>query len=268
MKDYYKMGEIMKLYNIGRDSLKYYEKLGILNPKRDENGYRMYSVHDIWEINVIRELRILGFSMADIKNYFDYRSIETTMELLKKGEVLIDKEIEELLKYKKSMGQRILNILEVQKNINEKKPKIKIIPERKIFELKENILRTEDVDFMIKKLQRKHQEVLDILGNNRIAGILSMDKILEGIYGVFTAIICILDDEALQWDKTLPSGKYLVQNHQGDYYEILEVIKEMVDFANKKGLKIISDPMEIYRIDIHETNDPKEFFTEIQMLVE
>lgn len=34
MKQFYKINEISKLYNIGPDSLRYYEKLGLLAPKR------------------------------------------------------------------------------------------------------------------------------------------------------------------------------------------------------------------------------------------
>ena len=33
MKDYYKINEIARLYGIGVDSLRYYEKLGILKPR-------------------------------------------------------------------------------------------------------------------------------------------------------------------------------------------------------------------------------------------
>ena len=58
MKDYYKIGEISKIYGIGRDSLMYYEEIGILNPFRDSNGYRLYSITDIWKLNLIKELRI------------------------------------------------------------------------------------------------------------------------------------------------------------------------------------------------------------------
>ena len=43
MKDYYKINEIARLYGIGVDSLRYYEKLGILKPRRDTNGYRLYN---------------------------------------------------------------------------------------------------------------------------------------------------------------------------------------------------------------------------------
>ena len=37
MKQYYTIGEISKIYQIGTDSLRYYEKLGILSPRRGAN---------------------------------------------------------------------------------------------------------------------------------------------------------------------------------------------------------------------------------------
>ena len=69
MKDYYKIGEISKIYGIGRDSLMYYEDIGILKPFRDKNGYRMYKLSDIWRLNLIKELRSLNFPMKKIKEY-------------------------------------------------------------------------------------------------------------------------------------------------------------------------------------------------------
>ena len=56
MKDYYKIGEISEMYDMSRDSLMYYEKLGIIEPTREDNGYRLYSVSDIWRLNLIKEL--------------------------------------------------------------------------------------------------------------------------------------------------------------------------------------------------------------------
>ena len=68
MKQYYRIGEISALYNIGTDSLRYYEELGILKPRRDSNGYRMYSINDIRTLNILRELRAIGFSIVRLKN--------------------------------------------------------------------------------------------------------------------------------------------------------------------------------------------------------
>ena len=38
MKQFYKIGEISKLYQIGPDSLRYYEELGLLNRLEGKTG--------------------------------------------------------------------------------------------------------------------------------------------------------------------------------------------------------------------------------------
>ena len=83
MKQFYKIGEISKLYQIGPDSLRYYEELGLLNPTRGENGYRMYGLNDLWRLNVIRDLRKLNFPMEKnrrlhpfTKRFLNQRSIK------------------------------------------------------------------------------------------------------------------------------------------------------------------------------------------------
>ena len=39
MEKYFKIGEISKLYHIGPDSLRYYEKIGIQNGERPNTAY-------------------------------------------------------------------------------------------------------------------------------------------------------------------------------------------------------------------------------------
>ena len=66
MKDYYKINEIARLYGIGPDSLRYYERLGLLSPRRDTNGYRLYNLNDMYKLTVIRDLAEAGlFHGAD-----------------------------------------------------------------------------------------------------------------------------------------------------------------------------------------------------------
>ena len=67
MKKYYKINEIAKLYHIGVDSLRYYEKVGLISPKRDENQYRQYSIYDIWRLNVIRDMMNSTFPVIKSK---------------------------------------------------------------------------------------------------------------------------------------------------------------------------------------------------------
>ena len=94
MKHYYRIGEISSLYNISSDSLRYYEELGILKPKRGENNYRMYHIHDIWRLNVIRDLRELGFSMERIREYLNNRSLAGTEALLQEELTVIEEKMQ------------------------------------------------------------------------------------------------------------------------------------------------------------------------------
>ena len=81
MKDYYKINEIARLYGIGVDSLRYYEKLGILKPRRDTNGYRLYNLKDMYKLNVIRDLRRLDFSMQQIVDLLEKPAAEVSTAL-------------------------------------------------------------------------------------------------------------------------------------------------------------------------------------------
>ena len=96
MKHYYRIGEISRLYGVGPDSLRYYEELGILKPHRGENNYRMYHIHDLWRLNVIRDLRELGFSMAQIQDYLQNRTLSSTEELLTRELSVIQERVNKL----------------------------------------------------------------------------------------------------------------------------------------------------------------------------
>ena len=41
----YRISELALLVGLSRTALLYYEKLNLINGKRQENGYRVYSVH-------------------------------------------------------------------------------------------------------------------------------------------------------------------------------------------------------------------------------
>ena len=82
MKNFFKIGEISKLYGIGVDSIRYYEEIGIIKPQRSESGYRYYSIHDIWRLNVIRDLRSIGFTMEQIREYLDHHTVLSSISML------------------------------------------------------------------------------------------------------------------------------------------------------------------------------------------
>lgn len=268
MKDYYKIGEISKIYGIGRDSLMYYEEIGILKPFRDKNGYRMYKLSDIWRLNLIKELRSLNFPMKKIKEYLDDRNIESTKEILNKEIILIDEKIEELLSYKQNIMKRLNTINDELRNLKLYEIDLVYINKRKALELNANITKDEEFDFLIQKLQKDYENRFTILGNNNIGSSFCLDKIKQGIYNEFKSVFCFLEDEEEIYNIIFNEGYYLTLTYKGEYKNNKHHINKMFKYIEEKGYKIISDPIEIYKIDIHETEDINEFVTEIQIPVD
>lgn len=268
MKDYYKIGEISKIYGIGRDSLMYYEDIGILKPFRDKNGYRMYKLSDIWRLNLIKELRSLNFPMKKIKEYLDDRNIESTKEILNKEIILIDEKIEELLSYKQNIMKRLDTINDELRNLKLYEIYLVYINKRKALELNANITKDEEFDFLIQKLQKDYENRFTILGNNNIGSSFCLDKIKQGIYNEFKSVFCFLEDEEEIYNIIFNEGYYLTLTYKGKYKNNKHYINKMFKYIEEKGYKIISDPIEIYKIDIHETEDINEFVTEIQIPVD
>lgn len=268
MKDYYKIGEISKIYGIGRDSLMYYEDIGILKPFRDKNGYRMYKLSDIWRLNLIKELRSLNFPMKKIKEYLDDRNIESTKEILNKEIILIDEKIEELLSYKQNIMKRLDTINDELRNLKLYEIDLVYINKRKALELNANITKDEEFDFLIQKLQKDYENRFTILGNNNIGSSFCLDKIKQGIYNEFKSVFCFLEDEEEIYNIIFNEGYYLTLTYKGEYKNNKHYINKMFKYIEEKGYKVISDPIEIYKIDIHETEDINEFITEIQIPVD
>lgn len=268
MKPYYKIGEISKIYGIGKDSLMYYEELGILKPVRGENGYRFYSLHDIWRLNLIKELRALDFSMKKIKDYLDDRTITSTQSILNTEVALIDQKIEELLAHKENIKERLKDIEEVVEGIEPYHIQVKEMPKRKALILNANITRDEEVDILIQKLQKDYEDQFYILGNHNIGAVFDYEKVQQGICNVFKSVFCLLGEDAEIFNFKLEAGTYMSCHYTGAYKNNKNCMKQILEYIRKKEYTIIGDPLEIYKIDIHETGQEKEFVTEIQIPVE
>lgn len=68
MANHYKIGEVVKKLHISKETIRYYERIGLLtNPARERNGYRLYTESDIniiWFILIAKEF---GFTLKEIK---------------------------------------------------------------------------------------------------------------------------------------------------------------------------------------------------------
>lgn len=264
-KQYYKIGEIASLYGIGTDSLRYYEEIGILKPGRDDNGYRMYNIGDIRTLNILRELRSIGFSMGEIKEHLADFNVQKTLDLFKAEIQAIDKKTAELAALRKQLADRIEEIEDHRRTVPSPVPEVRSLPTRKILRLSENIYRDEDLDIVIKKLQKEYEDQLYIIGNGSIGSTIPLDKIAAGHYGHFTSVFYTTEDD--NFDASLPAGDYLCLTVKGPYQKIPSGWADLFAHMDANGLTAAGDPMELYIIDNHDTNDENEYITQLQVLL-
>ena len=78
----FKIGELSELFNVSVDSIRYYEKVGLLHPIRNTNNYRLYTVDDVRVMNTIRELLDLGFNTNDILKFEQDRTLSHMISML------------------------------------------------------------------------------------------------------------------------------------------------------------------------------------------
>ena len=61
------IGEVATATGMSRDTLRYYEKRGLLRARRNDNGYRDYAPEAVDWLKYIRTAQTLGFSLNEIE---------------------------------------------------------------------------------------------------------------------------------------------------------------------------------------------------------
>ncbi|MFA4858018.1 MAG: MerR family transcriptional regulator [Candidatus Margulisiibacteriota bacterium] len=264
----YTIGEFSKITGITAKALRHYHEIGLLSPERIDgiNNYRLYGEMQIESALMINELKVVGFSLEEIKGALaspaDQQSI---LKMLGAQKIKIGAEIQEshakLHKLEKLIQAREENkINNINLAIQEKN-----LPDLLIACIKHQG-RYKEVGPLFMKLGRA-------LGPN-IAGpamTLYFDEECREEDATYEAAMPIKQEvkkEGLAVRK-LKGGRAATLIHKGPYETIGQSYKKMIDYLKKKDMKLRIPSREVYlkgpRILF---NNPKQYVTEIQYMLE
>ena len=266
MKKYYKIGELARLYDISADSLRYYERLGLLSPKRTENHYRCYSLEDIWKLNVIRDLRRLGFPMEKIRQYLENCSVDTTLALLQEEAFMVDRQTRELKQLQQELQLR-RETIEKTRRTPEGRVAYLHYPKRGCLRIQEPFRQDAEADLLMQRLLNRSDDLTYIIGNNRIGSVLPLDQAGNGRFQAYSSMF-LIEPEASCCDFFLEEGVYASVFYHGSNRRNEEMIPVLLKAIRENGKIPAGDILELLWIDIHETSDPGEFVTELQVRTE
>lgn len=95
MKKKYRIGEVAKIKDIDAQTLRYYDKLGLLSPEiiDKSNGYRYYSIEQFMDVDCIKFFRMIGFSLKEMKEFKEITDIDESLNILKSKKDIFKEEI-------------------------------------------------------------------------------------------------------------------------------------------------------------------------------
>jgi DNA-binding transcriptional MerR regulator len=67
---FWRVGELAKAAGVSADTLRHYERKGLLRPQRSHNGYREYPEHAFERVRMIRQALAVGFTLDELREVF------------------------------------------------------------------------------------------------------------------------------------------------------------------------------------------------------
>ena len=90
-----KIQEVAKKYNLTSDTLRYYEKIGLIDPvAKDRSGHRDYSEADLYRIEFLKRMRLAGCSIEALQTFV--RLYDEGPQTIPQRQALLRNELERL----------------------------------------------------------------------------------------------------------------------------------------------------------------------------
>jgi len=105
MEKLYSIQEASQILGVSKDTLRYYDRIGIVSPFRGDNQYRKYSKNDLIDVMNIQIMKYADFSLDEIKGKFSFHRLESV-------DLAYYEEVAEFIDAKNKETRRKINHLE------------------------------------------------------------------------------------------------------------------------------------------------------------
>lgn len=243
----YKISDVANLFNISRQTLLHYDKIGLFKPKiiDKKTSYRYYIEEQLLDLAFIIGLKSVDFSLKEISEYFESQNSIESFNYLQKKLDTIDEKIYNLEKAKKLINSKKKEISIIMFDGIEK-PLIEEVEEKRGVAVE--ILHPKD-DFAIFSADAKLKNILkesNVDTSSRIF-IESSDNIIKGVYyhGDFLSAETNLGDTCL-----VKKGLYATMYHKENDVELSDSCEKLKTFILSIGYKITPNEEVYYEASV------------------
>ncbi|NRY67607.1 DNA-binding transcriptional MerR regulator [Clostridium beijerinckii] len=244
----FSIGEMSKLNNISIQTLRYYDKIGLLKPKviSEKSQYRYYSIEQFFQMDVIKYYKTLGLSLNEIKKLMGRStSMEEKLDMISfQQEVLENKllEMEIIKNHLEYMKNTVSSIIEYETD----KIFIKYNEKREYISYDCVSATINELEINYRKVMPNSENQLEKL-SYELSSMVSYDELKEKM--VYKNIMTnnyvrMLKNEGRAI--VLPEGEYITIYFEGGCFENKKYYNKIIDYINKNNIKISGDFHEVY----------------------
>lgn len=270
MKEKMSIGEFAKLKNISQETLRHYDRIGLLKPQwTDETtGYRFYSIFQYEILSTILELRELGMSLKEIKTFLEGRDAEKTIHLLEDRYEQLKTELRRLAGIEKSIARKLSHL---KKYINMEQSlqyELRTIPPRRILLWNQKLGGDIPESYGFAELEGQIKQFAPIFAENRYGIKMNATDLTHELMFLF-----LHDDEDVQpqYPSTtlmeLDAGKYACTFFEGATQVLERFLDNFIEKLSEDHLIICGEIVLIAQVDLSVVGDTEKILYEVQIPV-
>lgn len=232
----YKIKEIAKLFNISSELLRYYERFGLIKPRREEKGYRYYNLEHIKLLTGILRFRKMNFTLAETKkllyeaNYDDCLKAYEDAKARTEFEIIKQQAILENVNYIINMWKNMEDSLyKIRKTTNEAVVRVAMVEEEHIVDAQFASAQKQMIDLLpvsfISPLINKDDHTIEFGYAIKVKDLNKLNGIMYDEYSIFDGQECLMT-----MVKTVGSDRLTIDS-----------VAFIFDYLYEHGLKLKSD---------------------------
>lgn len=245
---YLSIGQMAKLNNISAQTLRFYEKIKLIEPiyKNEQTGYRMYDIRQSACLDMIQYLKSLDISLKEIQKLLQESDIDVIINVLRKKIIEVDRQIEGLTFTRRAIEDEVSKLREYTTIPEPGKVVHENMEERMIhsFGVKEDYYAKGHVYFEAAVRELKSTLILNKIPMSyfcNIGSIVSKNTIKKGNFRA-EKIFIKADESFAKYlpVETIPPGEYLCVYFEG-YLNERTYAEKLLEYVQANDLLICSD---------------------------
>lgn len=270
MKEYLTTGEFASLCGVKKDTIFYYDEIGILKPEFIAgNGYRYYTPNQVMIFEIITTLKAVGMSLKEIQKYSSRQNTKEFLDLLKEKKHELEETQRRLSNMRKFVDNTI-DIIEKSLHVN--------VGEVYLEDCDDEYMVITDPpsldDMNDESYWVKIEELTDYCNRHKLGNVFPIGEIIRRDnveQNIFRPEYYCSKPVRKKAGKNIlrkPAGRYAVLYHRGNYKTLAGAYKRLRDYIAESGLKIAGDLYEQDQLYLFSESNPDDYLMKISIAVE